>query len=149
MTHGASTTVGKSKILQRVAALALGVVTFLALSSLVEPQPSAASDHHVPPVSNITPRKAEEISRALLQRQHPSRWPGLGLLEGTDYLVLMYGSPKGVRFTVCSRLGEILEEDLPAADVYRSFPDLDIPGMQLDPTEAGGSLPLMIVDPGH
>ncbi len=134
-------------IIKRLAAVGLGVVTFLVLSSVVEPNPSAASDDHVPGIVNITPRRADEITTALLRRQHPRRWINLGMLEGSEYLVLIYGSPTGARYTVCNILGEMLEEDLAPGDVYRSFPDLDIPGMQLDPATTGELPALMIAEP--
>lgn len=140
----------RTHFLRQLAALAVGVSTFLLIASVVEPRGTVAAEQVQGPVTQITPREAEQISQTLLARQHPARWPVLGMLEGTDFLVLIYGSPHGPRYTVCSRLGELLAEDLEPADVAREFPDLDIPGMKFDPISMPADAttgPLMLVDP--
>jgi hypothetical protein len=128
--------------------LAAGVATFLLVASVVEPRSSSARDILAPGVIDTLPQRGEQVAAAMARRDHPRGWPLLGMLEGTDYLLLIYGSPSGARYTVCSRVGEVLERDLPPADVYRSFPDLDVPGMRLDPADTGGpGTPLMLAEP--
>ena len=127
-------------------AAAAGVATFLFLASVFNPAPSAARDQHVPAIVNSATRSRGEILDALLRAPHPKKWSNLGAMEGAEYVVLVYGSPQGPRYTVCNRLGEVLERDLAADDVYRSFPDLNIPGMRLEPA-SDGAVPMMLADP--
>jgi hypothetical protein len=139
--------VGSTKFWTRVGIGAVGVAVFLFAASIFNPALSSASDDPVPGVMKLTPRQTAEVIDGLLRREHPKHWPSLGMMEGADYLILMYGSPRGPSYTVCSRYGDVLEQDLSADDVYRSFPDLNIPGMRLEPGESGGSTPLMLADP--
>ncbi|MFN7021087.1 MAG: hypothetical protein ACK4WH_07135 [Phycisphaerales bacterium] len=126
---------------------AAGIAAFLLLASVFDPDPSSANDHHVPGVTDTSPRRTAEVVDHLLSRPHPRGWPNLGMLQGMDYFVLVHGSPNGPRYTVCSRLGEVLEPDLAADEVYRAFPDLDIPGMRLDPDAGAASPPMMLAEP--
>lgn len=128
---------------------AAGIAAFLLLASVFDPDPSSAYDHHVPGVADTSPRRTAEVVDHLLSRPHPRGWPNLGILQGMDYFVLVHGSPNGPRYTVCSRLGEVLESDLAADEVYRSFPELDIPGMRLDPDAGAASSPMMLAEPAR
>lgn len=140
---------GSTPFWKRVALAAGGVATFLFVASIFNPQLSAASDDHVPAVVKVTPRRTADIIDALLRREHPKHWRNLGMMEGADYLVLVYGSPLGPRYTVCSLNGEVLEQDLASDEVYRSFPDLNIPGMRLEPGDNSDNqpVPMMLAEP--
>ena len=91
-----------------------------------------------------------ETQGALLSRRHPKGWACLGLMEGAEYYVLIYGSPEGPRYTVCTLSGRTLQSDLPADDVYRAFPTVDVEGMRLEPAvlpTAPDGPALMLADP--
>jgi hypothetical protein len=131
----------------RLAALGAGTATFLIVASFVEPRPSTASDERLAPVLLVSAADQARIAQSLLTRAHPRGWPALGMMEGADYIVLMHGSPEGARYTVCARAGAVLAEDLPADQVYREFPSLDVGGMRLEPADMGEARPLMLADP--
>lgn len=59
--------------------------------------------------------------------------PVLGELVGARYLVRIHRSREGPLYTVCTPDGQVLEAGLRSEDVYRSFPDLDIPSLQAGP----------------
>lgn len=147
--------------LARAIAVLLAVVVYAAVSSVVRPDKSSAAQPGVP---SITPSRqlpgvraggsgADRNSRAHNQAAAPDRnargWPLLGELIGGENVVWIYGSPEGPRYTVCTPEGKVLQEDMAAEDVYRSFPKLDIPGMRLEPREDGAKPgPLMTADRG-
>lgn len=138
---------GSTRLWARLGAGAAGIATFLFLASAFNPAPSTASDAFVPGIVDDSPRRTGSIIDALLSRRHPKRWTNLGMMEGAEYLVLVYGAPEGARYTVCSLQGEVLAPDLAAEEVYRAFPDINIPGMRLDPASDGApSAPLMLAD---
>lgn len=116
---------------------------FLFVASVVDPKPSPAADPAGTPALPLTPGgrgddrpgavSRDQVQRALLSRPHPEGWPSLGLIEGTEYYLLIHGSPNGPRYTVCTLTGRILQADLPADEVYRAFPTVDVEGMRLEP----------------
>ncbi len=134
---------GSRHLLRRVVAVGIGVAVFGLVASVVDPRPSPGADPVGTPVLPVTPggsksdqgsaASRDKVQRGLLARPHPSGWPALGLIEGLDYYVLIHGSPEGPRYTVCSLGGRILQADLPADEVYRAFPTVDIEGMRLEP----------------
>lgn len=137
------------RLFKRCAVLALGVLVFAGVSSVIEPRPSSARD---PALINPSPASLQadhaEVFRTLAARRHPHGWPLLGMLEGNEYIVLAYGQPdtRGV-YTVCSLRGEILAEDLEPAAVAQKFPSLDVSGMRLDPDSRPQNQPLMLAEP--
>jgi hypothetical protein len=74
---------------------------------------------------------------------HPSAHRHLGELRGLKYRVLIEPSSHGPLYTVCTRSGQVLHPPIPAEDVYKLFPDLDIQTMSAGPDEG---TPLMMVD---
>ena len=76
-------------------------------------------------------------------------------LSGVEYWVLIYGSPDGPRYSVCSLDGRLLQADLPADEVYKAFPTLDVEGMWVDPPNgaepgaAGMNKALMLAEPAR
>lgn len=146
---------GPRRLFHRVAAAGVGIAVFVLVASVVEPDRSAAHEpsagvapgarapgRAVKPV--LTP---EQVQEALLGREHPEGWPLLGMLEGADYYVLIHGSPEGPRYSICSHRGDMLQADVPADDVYRAFPTLDIEGMRFDPSPEPQTGPLMLAEP--
>lgn len=70
--------------------------------------------------------------------------PVLGELVGARYLVRIHRAREGPLYTICTPDGQVLEAGLRAEDVYRSFPDLDIPSLQ-----AGPDAVIMVVPERH
>ncbi|MBL0921156.1 MAG: hypothetical protein IBJ10_03395 [Phycisphaerales bacterium] len=67
--------------------------------------------------------------------------PSLGTLTGGDYTIEIVPHPDGPRYTVYDRNGEKIADQLPAEDLYRIAPDLDVTGLF-----AGMSGPLMMAE---
>jgi len=155
-----------AKFLRRLLALGAGIAAFLLIASVIEPYATNAEPAPVVPhiagggvggTGQTVPAAAphqmdkqemEQLAAFFANRKHPQGWPVLGHLTGADYWVVIYGSPEGPRYTVCTLDGRTLREDMQAEDVYREFPTLDLEGMWLDPP---GACPddraLMLVDP--
>jgi hypothetical protein len=139
-------------------AVLIAVVVYAAVSSIARPGRSSAE----PPGVKVTPTyqmpvisAARDGQKAVGAAQAPatnSRGERLlGQLIGGERLVWIYAGHDGARYTVATRDGRILQEDLAADDVYRSFPELDIPNMRLEPRPdpaAPFSGPLMSADKG-
>lgn len=144
-----------ARIIKRVIALGAGLAVFLFAASVVDPRQSPAADPLSPPMARTAAGKnteptRDEVQRGLLARKHPLGWPVLGLIEGVEYYLVIHGSSEGPRYTVCTLTGRVLQADLPADDVYRAFPTVDVEGMRLEPaalplTPDGPAL--MLVDP--
>ena len=145
-----------------------GVMTFLFAASVFEPFSSKATDLGPLPNARIgelrtgraaamnsagadpTSSATEEVVRGLTQLTHPKGWHLLGALVGRDHIVLIHASSEGARYSVFSLDGRLLEADLFADDVYRSFPDLEIDRLRLDPAHQGRDGvegPYMLVPP--
>lgn len=135
---------------RRLVILAGGVVTFLLVASVVQPlKSSAVPDSSSAAVrSAINPSDPAEVVRALVQLKHPDGWPLVGVLVGRYEMVLMHASPDGPRYSVFSHQGQLMQADMQADEVYRSFPNLDIKGLRLEPAQNDrGSTPIMLVVP--
>lgn len=143
--------------LARGLAVVVALVVYLTVASVVKPGRSSAE----PGVQRITPSKslpqlrdgkdADQWVRSIVPaapERNAHGWRLLGQMVGGERLVWIYSSPDGPRYTICTKTGEILREDLEADDVYRVFPDLDISGMRLEPRPEGGQKPesLMTAD---
>ncbi len=141
-------------IFKRLFTLASGLGVFVLVASVVDPQSSPAGQGDLAVnVPHLNAAQLQAVEQRLLARRHPMNWPTLGLLEGPEYLTLIHSSPDGPRYTVCALNGRVLLADLPADDVYRGFPTLDLMGMRVDPPDPAGSMrpdgePLMLADPG-
>jgi hypothetical protein len=134
-------------------AVLIAIVVYAAVSSIARPGRSSAE----PPGVKVTPtyqlpsigasrgsQKAAGVAQAPATNARGERL--LGQLIGGERLVWIYAGPQGPRYTVATPDGRILQEDLAADDVYRSFPELDIPNMRLEPRPDSGeptSGPLM------
>jgi hypothetical protein len=99
--------------------------------------------------SASAPRNAEQIKRLkTLQnagKLHPKGWKLLGSLEGREHIVKCWATPDGPRYSVYALDGRLIQDELPADEVYRGFPDVDLTNLRADPPEGG---PLMSADSG-
>ena len=117
-------------------AFALGAfVLFFGVASLVKPPPRSASAS-----GGGLPRPSGSALAQLSDHAEPGRL--LGTLEGREYAVRCYASPLGPRYSVLTLDGRLLGSDLPADEVYRVFPGVDLESMRLEP----GAGPLMLMD---
>lgn len=139
--------------------LALGLV-FLGVASLVKPDPRGANasinadgtnrgaGRNVTNTAN-TANTATSVLANLIAQPHPQGWKLIGAIHDSQYLVLVNSSPMGPRYSVFSHEGQLLQADMFADDVYRSFPSLDMSTLHLDP--AGGQQPadgaIMLAEP--
>jgi len=145
--------------------LVAGGVIFVGVASVIKPTPrdAAASpggaemdqfalelrDAFSEPI-NVNSNDPQE--RALVERlkqrsaaanaaQHPKGWKLLGMLEGREHLVKCWASPEGPRYSVFTLDGRLLQADLPADEVYRGFPDIDLLNLRADPPGAEPAAP--------
>lgn len=125
-----STALGR---LRRLAIVVAGAAVFLGVASIIKPQPQQASA--TPEPGPVEPSKLETKAGRHALPQHPQEWKCLGFIEGREYVVIAFASPEGPRYTVKSREGAVLQRDLPANEVYRAFPDIDLENLRVDPPE--------------
>lgn len=155
---------------QRLAAVfALGLL-FLGVASLVKPDPRGATAAPgtqpgiapgaqtlplpVSPFDNAKHRatggqfRTTDVGLELTRQTHPKNYKLLGRIEDRDYHVLAYAAPDAPRYTVFSLEGRLLQADMLADDVYRSFPTLNLTTLRVDP-EANSTAPtaIMLADP--
>lgn len=130
--------------------LALGLV-FLGAASLIKPDPRSATASPadgaaaLPPSPRTLSAEEERIALELARTPHPAGWKPLGMLQDTRYHVLIHASPAGPRYSIFTLKGRLLQGDMHADDVYRSFPDLDLTKLRLDPQNKTQSI--MYADP--
>lgn len=127
--------------LRRLLLVVGGAFTFAVIASVIQPGASTATP------ANLAHGDGHlaDVSKKLAQLPHPEGWPCLGLLRGTNQLVVIHGSPEGPRYSVYTLSGRMISADLAADEIYREFPDLDIEGLRLEPGEDHG--PLMLYMP--
>lgn len=133
------------------AVLALGLV-FLGVASLVKPDPRGASASTANTSQEHAGKSVEDVLGALIAAKHPQGWKLTGALKDTQFLVLIHSSPMGARYSVFSHQGRLLQGDMFADDVYRSFPTLDVSKFQLDPAQPGQAKPagsIMLAEPAQ
>lgn len=134
---------GRKLLLKRLLLLVGGACTFALVASVIQPGASRASGPNSPTLDSED--SIRDVSSRLLHQRHSAGWPCLGLLRGAKQFVLIHGSPDGPRYSVYTFEGRLMLADLPADDVYRELPDLDIGGMRLEP--GAESEPLMLFTP--
>ncbi len=97
----------------------------------------------------------EAVQNAQRGPEEPLRGKLLGSLIGPIYTIRIHCSPEGPLYSVWdTKNGRSLAEGLPADDVYRHFPDIDVRTMRLGPGDAPDEVaefigPLMQVDENH
>lgn len=117
-------------------AFVLGAVAlFFGVASVVKPPPRSASAS-----STALPRPSSSAFAQLSAHAEPGRL--IGSLEGREFLVQCFSSPLGPRYSVLTLDGRLLQADLPADEVYRAFPGVDLENMRLEPASG----PLMLMD---
>ena len=129
---------------RKVAIIAFGAAVFLGVASVVKPPPRSAEAGAGSPLrAPETSRRANNtaITRSNIPA-HAKGWRLIGTLEGREHRVNCYASPEGPRYSVHTLDGALLQADLPADEVYRLFPEIDLQNMTLEPGE-GGALMLM------
>lgn len=138
----------------RIGLVAAAMAVFVGVASVIKPPPQNAS------AINPAPRGSDQAGRSsgagrgadralpapLSGLAHPQGWKLIGMLESAEHRVLCYASPNGPRYTICALDGRVLQADLPADEVYRAFPSIDLETMRDDPSGTRGSSPLMLAE---
>lgn len=144
------------------AILALGII-FLGVSSIIKPDPrgATASPNRAVALPAQTPETRTQggtgtVLSTLMAT--PSErlggeqgWKLVGGLEGKTNLVLIHADLQGVsRYSVFTLEGVLLKGGLRGDEVYRSFPELDVPNLQADPPSGGAGVDgaIMYAEPG-
>ncbi len=113
-----------------------GAAIFLGVASVIKPPPRSATATNIPVAPLQLPPRTEA--------SHPKGWKLVGTLEGTQHMVRCWATPDGPRYSVYTLDGRLLQADLPADEVYRGFPDIELENLRADPP--AGHSTLMIVD---
>jgi len=107
---------------------------------------AAIREAFVTPVDiNSTDPKEQELVRRLKDRKlagadSTADHKLLGILESRQHTVHCFQTSEGVRYTVYTRDGRLLQKDLPADEVYRAFPDVDLQTLHADPPDHDGAM---------
>lgn len=132
-------------VAHRVRTLALiiaGAALFLGVASVIKPPPRSASANVPPAVSPFGAPAPTHPPRT--EAAHPKGWKLIGTLEGTQHMVRCWATPDGPRYSVYTLSGQLLQADLPADEVYRAFPDIELENLRADPP--AGRSTLMMAD---
>ncbi len=115
--------------LARVLAVGLGVVTFLAVASIISPGSSVATpaqDQHAGgfPLANDqrSVQPAESVHRPL----------SLGVLDGREVRVEMWSGPIAPTYSIYDADGRVMLSGARSDEVYMTLPDIDIRSMMAD-----------------
>lgn len=127
-------------VLRRLLMLVGAAFTFAVISSVIQPGASQAEPLAVDP----NDERITAVGTQLARLPHPAGWPCLGLLRGTNQLVVIHAGPEGPRYSVYSLRGRLISADLAPDEVYREFPDLDVEGLRLEPSTQDGPLMLYL-----
>ena len=113
-----------------------GVALFVGVASVIKPSPRGASAG----IEGLN-EPAIAVHRANATRaEHPRGWKLIGIVEGREHVLRCWATRDGARYSVHALDGRLVQDDLPADEVYRGFPDLDLPNLRADPPGEGGML---------
>ncbi len=148
---------------RRVLLVLIGGVLFLGVASVIKPSPrgaAAAEGGSNNPEFKIELRKAfvhpgdanstnpngmesaklPTARQAVAEATHPKGWKLIGTLEGREHMLRCWATPDGPRYSVHTLNGRLIQDELPADEVYRGFPDLDLSNLRADPPSDRGML---------
>ena len=138
-----------------------GVVLFLGVASVIKPSPRGASavpgndladdslmiryafDHAAEVHAKDSGERAlaERLNaRKTTDAVHPKGWKLIGTLEGREHILRCWATADGPRYSVHTLDGRLIQDELPADEVYRGFPDLDLSNLRADPPQDRGML---------
>lgn len=123
--------------------LVLGAAAlFIGAASVFKPEPQGAR------ASTNTNPHTTALMRAALPTLplHPKGWKLLGTLEGREHILKCWGTNDGPRYSVHALDGRLIQDDLPADEVYRGFPDIELPNLRVDPAADGAGSGGVLVD---
>lgn len=126
------------------ALLVLGAAAlFIGAASVFKPEPQGARAGQPTPTSNAANAESDALVARLKERKdanpHPKGWKLLGTLEGREHILKCWGTNDGPRYSVHALDGRLIQDDLPADEVYRGFPDIELPNLRVDPPTNGAS----------
>lgn len=102
-------------------ALAAG---FILVARQIEPSGSLAGEG-----ASLSDPVPQALLPSTPQKTFGSGRPTLGTLTGGDYTIEISPGPDGPRYSVYDKDGTLLADQLPAEDLYRAVPDLDVTTM--------------------
>ena len=141
----------------------LGGVLFLGVASVIKPSPrgaSAAPENAIDPdatmylryavdhpinIKAASSNQAASVDRpkarkVVAEATHPKGWKLIGTVEGREHMLRCWATADGPRYSVHTLDGRLIQDELPADEVYRGFPDLDLSNLRADPPLEGGML---------
>ena len=118
---------------KRVVVVLGAAALFIAASSFIKPGPQGA---RAGTDTNADMRHSHREMKAA----HPKGWKLLGTLEGREHILKCWDTTDGPRYSVHTLDGTLIQDDLPADEVYRGFPDIDLPNLRMDPPTSAGIL---------
>jgi hypothetical protein len=120
---------------------------FLGVASIIKPNPRDAGASVLTSGSRSSASPvAHAEANSTGAPDHPKGWKLLGMLEGREHIVKCWASPEGPRYSVYTLDGRMIQADLPADEVYRGFPDVDLPNLRTDPPSSSPSSSGGLVD---
>ncbi len=122
------------RLARRMLFVLAGAAVFLGVASVIKPAPRQAAA--------TIPTAVPLVLPASSLGPHDKGWKLLGTLQGKTLIVRAFASPDGPRYSVYSTLGQLLQADLPADEVYRAFPQVDLQNIRLEPGVTSDALML-------
>ncbi len=121
--------------------LVLGAAAlFIGAASVIKPEPQGARANTNPHTQTLTRAAVPAL------QSHPKGWKLLGTLEGREHILKCWGTNDGPRYSVHALDGRLIQDDLPADEVYRGFPDIELPNLRVDPPTDGAGSSGVLVD---
>lgn len=127
---------------KRIAVVLGAAALFIGAASVIKPDPQGAQAGTNPTIDDPSTTRGGPRQVA----DHPKGWKLLGTLEGREHILKCWGTNDGPRYSVHAPDGRLIQDDLPADEVYRGFPDIELPNLRVDPPADGGSSGGMLVD---
>ena len=137
---------------KRVLVVLGAAALFIGAASIIKPDPQGAhasdgtsdATRDAIKAGHVDPSLARAAKTRLREPEHPKGWKLLGILEGREHILKCWGTNDGPRYSVHALDGGLIQDDLPADEVYRGFPDIELPNLRVDPptdgTDSGGVL---------
>jgi len=115
--------------LARLLAVGVGIVTFLAVASIISPGSSVATPAQEPRDGGF-PLANDQRSSPVTAAAHKPL--SLGVLDGREYTVEMWSGPINPTYSIYDADGRAMLLGARSDEVYTTLPDIDIRSMMAD-----------------
>jgi hypothetical protein len=119
---------------RRVLAVLGAAALFFGVASVIKPDPRGAG-------AVVNQPQTITGATAAANTDHPKGWKLIGTLEGREHILKCWATSDGPRYSVHAPDGRVIQDDLPADEVYRGFPDIDLLNLRADPPTSPTSAP--------